>query len=1096
KYYINELIRGGILFFAIGLLYFLLTLLLEYFLWLNPPGRTVLFWLFIAVEAALFFKFIAIPVGRLFQFHRRISYREASNIIGNHFPEVNDKLLNLLQLAESRERSELLLASIEQRSSDLHPVPFRLAINLSENLKHTKYITLPVGVVLLIWISGSFQEVSKSYERVLNYQLAYEPPAPFQFLLVNETLNTIENKAFELQIKTIGKIIPENVHLHTGKEKYFMQGSNSGVFEYTFSNPREDITFYVSANGINSKSYRLRVTKVPALTDFQMELDYPAYTKKADVTIKNTGNVAVPEGTKITWHLKTKETRKVELILKDTSLLFSATEEEFKLARRFYNNAAYTISTSNQDLPNYENMGFRIDVLKDNYPEIEVTRETDTLNPQYIPFSGLISDDYGLTKLQLVYYPEGDEQDKKVLAFPLKVSNFSRFTYVFPENIQLEGGMTYQFYFEVFDNDALRGGKATKSTVFNYKKLTDAQRTQQQFEQQQETIENIDNSLKDIETREKELAQIARTNKEKEQLSFNEKRRLREFLERQQQQEQLMQQFTKELKDNLDDFQQENVEEDAFKELLKERLERQQKELERNEKLMEKLKEITDKIQQEELAKELEKLAKRQKNNKRNLEQLLELTKRYYVSAKASKLQQDLEKLARDQEELSEKRGKENTKEKQEGLNERFEEFQKEMDQLQQENKALKKPMELTQDKNAEQDIKSEQQNASENLERSEQQNNEQEQQQSQQKAQQQQKNAARKMKQMSAEMQQQMQAGSQQQAAEDAEMLRQILDNLVVFSFEQEALLSKFDTSTDSSPDFSKNLRRQNELRELFQHVDDSLFALSLRLPEVSETVNKEISEVYFNIDKALERLAETRIYQGVASQRYALTAANNLADFLSNTLDNMQEQLGMGSGQGNQPEMQLPDIIQSQEQLNQQMQNAMQQQSGEGEEKNKGKPNEGNSEQQGSEGESGEQDAGQLYEIYKQQQQLRQLLEQQLKDNMGTGAAKDAGELLKEMEQIENELLEKGLNEGTLQRMSNLKHQLLKLEEASFRQGKKQERESTTNREQFNTPQDRELPETKQYFNQVELLDRQAIHLHQIYKRKGEYYFKKDND
>lgn len=43
KYYINELIRGGILFFATGLLYFLITLLVEYFLWLSPTGRTILF---------------------------------------------------------------------------------------------------------------------------------------------------------------------------------------------------------------------------------------------------------------------------------------------------------------------------------------------------------------------------------------------------------------------------------------------------------------------------------------------------------------------------------------------------------------------------------------------------------------------------------------------------------------------------------------------------------------------------------------------------------------------------------------------------------------------------------------------------------------------------------------------------------------------------------------------------------------------------------------------------------------------------------------------------------------------------------------------
>ena len=90
KYYTNELIKGAILFFSIGLLYFLATLLIEHFLWLNSTGRTLLFWLFIAVELFLFIKFIAIPISRLLKLQKGIDYLDASKIIGNHFPEVND----------------------------------------------------------------------------------------------------------------------------------------------------------------------------------------------------------------------------------------------------------------------------------------------------------------------------------------------------------------------------------------------------------------------------------------------------------------------------------------------------------------------------------------------------------------------------------------------------------------------------------------------------------------------------------------------------------------------------------------------------------------------------------------------------------------------------------------------------------------------------------------------------------------------------------------------------------------------------------------------------------------------------------------------
>ena len=95
RYYTNELLKGAILFFAIGLLYLLITLFVEYVLWLNPTARTILFWVFIVVELGLFVKFIATPLAHLFKIRKGIGYDTASKLIGNHFPEVNDKLLNV-----------------------------------------------------------------------------------------------------------------------------------------------------------------------------------------------------------------------------------------------------------------------------------------------------------------------------------------------------------------------------------------------------------------------------------------------------------------------------------------------------------------------------------------------------------------------------------------------------------------------------------------------------------------------------------------------------------------------------------------------------------------------------------------------------------------------------------------------------------------------------------------------------------------------------------------------------------------------------------------------------------------------------------------
>ena len=92
KYYTNEIIKGSILFLSFGLLYFIFTLFIEYFLWLRPMARTFLFWVFILVEISLLIRFIALPVFKLLGIKKGISNVEASKIIGKHFNEIDDKL--------------------------------------------------------------------------------------------------------------------------------------------------------------------------------------------------------------------------------------------------------------------------------------------------------------------------------------------------------------------------------------------------------------------------------------------------------------------------------------------------------------------------------------------------------------------------------------------------------------------------------------------------------------------------------------------------------------------------------------------------------------------------------------------------------------------------------------------------------------------------------------------------------------------------------------------------------------------------------------------------------------------------------------------
>tara|TARA_R110000851_G_scaffold333364_1_gene512382 strand:- start:103823 stop:107212 length:3390 start_codon:yes stop_codon:yes gene_type:complete len=1113
KYYTNELIKGAILFFAIGLLYLLITLLVEYFLWLNPLGRRILFWAFVIVELGLFIRFIAFPLAKLFKLQQGIDYMQASKIIGNHFPQVNDKLLNVIQLNQNQRESELLAASIDQKATELQPVPFKSAVNFKNNAKYLKYAAIPILVFILFSALGGMDIFSSSYKRVVHYDTAFEPPAPFSFIVVNGDLNAVENKPFNLKIRTQGTAIPENASINYGGETYYMQQTAPGLFEYTFQQPVESIDFSLKANKVSSREYTLDVVKTPTLLNFEMVLDYPSYIGKRDETLKSTGNATIPEGTLVKWNVATKNTDAVTLKTADTSFSFTSKSTSFNFEKGVYNKFDYAITTSNEKLKDYENLAFTLNVVKDQYPEIDVQSKQDSTNTQRVFFLGQISDDYGLTKLRLVYFPEGGEKQAKTQALPLNKTNFDQFTYTFPGNLPLTEGVSYEYYFEVFDNDAIHNYKSSKSGIYSFRKLTKDELENEQLQNQQNAIKGLDKSLEEFKDQKQTLEELSRTQKEKNELNYNDKKKLENFLQRQKQQEELMKNFSKEMKEELQNFQPENQEKDPFKEELEKRLDENEERIKENEKLLEELEKLQDKIAKEELTEKLEKLSKQNKNQEKNLEQLLELTKRYYVEKKAEKLAEELFEMGEEQEKLADKPADENTKEAQEELNKKFEDYKKEMDELQKENDDLKKPIDIPEDKPTEQQIDEEQEKATDKLK-----------QQKPNDAGKNQKKAGQKMKQMSKAMQMQMKSGQMESIEEDAKMLRQIVDNLVVFSFQQEDLMETFKKIEYGNPIFGKKLNVQNDLKTNFEHIDDSIFALSLRQPMIGTQINTSLTEIQYNIDKSLERLAQNQSRQGIGNQQYTITGANDLAVMLSEILSNMQMQMSMsmgsGSGKGTPKPgsgssggFQLPDIIKKQESLSEKMKEGINKgkkgSKGEGEGEGDGDGSgDGNGEngENGRDGKNGNEKGdnkegngnsedlnGELFEIFKQQQDLRNQLQDRLSKESLNGKG---GDLLKKMEGIEQQLLDKGFNQNTLQQMLNLKYELLKLDKADLEQGQENRRESQTNKKDFRNNVQLAPDDIKKYFNTTEILNREALPLQQDYKTKVQEYFEEKDD
>ncbi len=1112
KYYTKELIKGILLFMVMGILFMLAVLGVEYFLWLSSTGRAVLFFCFLLLTAFLLYRFIFVPILYMLRIKRGITGKEASRLIGKHFPNVADKLLNLLDLADDENQSELLLASIEQRSRVLKPIPFTQAIDYRENFKYLKYFIIPLILFGIIYLSGNWGSFFDTYTRVVNYDLAYTPPAPFSFELKTKDLDVLGDRSYTVKVTTHGNIRPDFVYLEVnGKELILQEGNNE--FKHTFLPPLHSCDFRFSSGGVESEVYHLNVLDAPTIQNFEVGFEYPGYLNLKRDTLRGTGNATLPEGTLATWKISGDNTEEVHLVDKDTVMNFMNSRKGFVLSKRIYNTYGYEITSSNRNVADYEKLGFTFKIKKDAYPTIKVEQLKDTLNPNIFYFIGESTDDYGLGRIEVVCYEKGKHNEPQILILGRPNTNFHQFYYTFPSGLDLKEDVAYEYYFRAIDNDAIHGGKAIKSRVFGSQLLNSAELEKKILESQGAIIGNMDRTLDKLEGQDKELDKINRIQKEKNILNFNDQNQIRDFLHKQEEQEELMKKFSGQLRENL----QKSSNNDELNKMLQERLERQELEARKNERLLEELNKIADKINKEELSKRLEELGKKQQNGKRNLEQLLELTKRYYITGKASQLASDLDKLAEEQRKLSERDKKSPlAQEDQERLNSEFEELVRELDELEKDNKSLKKPLSLEIDKDKEQSIKEDQEGALEGIKEQRMHNGDDSGLQNDKSIGDKQKSAADKMKEMSGELSSSTaESGGGSTISEDAEMLRQILDNLVIFSFKQEKLFDALEGSNFGISDFSGTIKKQHELRSLFEHVDDSLFSLSLRRAELSEYVNEQITEVYYNIDKSLESIAENQIYQGVSYQKYVLNASNGLADFLADILDNMQQGLmsGSGSAQGEKG-FQLPDIIKGQGSLKGKMKGlgeskGSKPKGSKGESNGEGKGEEGKGEdRKGQKGKSGfdpsgngkdqgvgESELREIYEIYKQQQILREELGKQLKDMINNDERKLGEKLIRQMEDFEDDLIENGITNRTLAKINTIEHELLKLENATLTKGKKQEREGRTNLNSFKNPILSCPDFLDNYRNETEILNRQTLPLRPNFQIKVKEYFEKDD-
>ncbi len=1062
KYYKNHLLRGLIYSIGLVLLFFVAVTALEYYAHFNSIVRTILFYSFVAATGFVVVKYIATPLSKLYMLGKIISHEEAANIIGKHFSNVQDKLLNVLQLQNestlSSSHSELIEASINQKTKELNPVPFNSAIDLTENKKYLKYALIPTLLIAVILFSAP-SIIKDGTKRLVQHSDYFEKESPFQFVITNSDLRTLAQQDFELNVKITGDEVPDVVFVEIDGNEFKLNKENIVNFNYVFKNVQKNIHFNLAADGFKSKEYELVALPNPLLLNFDISLAYPKYLNKKDEVFNNTGDLVVPSGTKISWTFKTQNTNQLRLNFNDTSFAVPvASENVFNYSVRLFRDKTYSVSTSNQFLKSKDSVTYTINVIPDAYPQINVEEKKDSNATKRIYFRGDVKDDYGFSKLTFNYRfisntdSSSTENLKKITpqasAIAVsKVTTQDQFSHYWDmSELGVSPGDQIEYYFEVWDNDGVNGNKSSRSQKMIFKAPTLKELAESTDKNNTKIKDDLEESIRQAKDVQKELADLQRKVAEKKNLSYDEKKKLQALLEKQ-----------KELQKKVENIKNENLQnnqkQSEYKQLDEKIMEKQKQLEELFDKVMtpelkekyDELQKLLEKLDKEKIQEALEKMKLDNKDIMKELDRNLEIFKQLEVEQKIQENINKLNDLSKKEDALSKKSEDKNAdskeqKAKQDDLNKKFDALQKDMNALEKKNSEMEEPKKMEDTQQKQDEIQKDMQKSSDQLSDNKKKD-----------AAKSQKDAAKKMQELSQQMEQMQQQEQQEQLGEDINKLRDILENLIHLSFGQEALMSDLSKTKTNDPQFYKLNQKQKKLQDDAKMIEDSLLALSKRNPKIKADVNREISAINMNMDKAVVDIAEAQTpsmdgknhkQEAASRQQFAMTSINNLALMLNEALSAMQAEAkkpgkpGSGScskpgGKGQKPSM--ANMRAMQEALNQQIKKLK-----EGMEKGGNKP--GNKPGMGNGGMSQE-----LAKLAAQQAAIRQEIQKMSdminKNGNGAGGMSKIAEI---MEETETDLVNKMLSQETINRQEEILTRLLESEKAEKEREMDEKRQS----------------------------------------------------
>ena len=920
--------------------------LIEALLVCSSTVRTLLLGAAVLGLVLLTARLVVIPLLQWTNVLNGISEREFALLVGEKFPDIKDRLKNILDIFDEQTGDtgrregfhpqyspELIDASFADLQKAAASARFSEVVSTERLRSAEKLFAITEVCSAILFVVPAFNLPFAAY-RLIHFNTDFRPPAAFAFLVQPGDAEIVKGESLPLSISLLAtgkggspirRALPKSITLSVRQtnmapeDQYEIAMDSSGQFHFTLAALRQSLQYHLEAEEIRSKDYVVNVTDRPLVRSLKIKITPPAYSRLPQQNLDdNIGDVTALPGTRIQWRVE------VSKALEHASIVFG-NGQELKLLpegmifageQTLRRTSTYHIALEDSEgVRNVDPIEYKLGLLTDEVPSVvieEPGRNVDVTEAMNVPLRIKIHDDFGFTALKLSFrlihsrYEQPQENFSTVpitLGASAKSSTDGDVEYLWNVSpLGLVPEDVVEYHAEVFDNDDVSGPKKGVSESFLLRLPSLDEVFADADKGQSEAVEKMDQSLEEAQDLKKNLDELSQDMKKNQQLDWQKQKKVEETLQRYQELTKKVEEASKSVEAMTQEMQKNNIlsSETMEKYMELQRLLQQINSPEFQE-AMKKMQQAMQNVSPDQLRQAMQQVQFSEEAFRQSIERTVQLLKRIQVEQKMDEMVKRAKDLEQQQENLEKETAASNQSEqqkmaelarKQEDITAQLAELQKQLAELR------KKMEEFPSDMPMKQLEKAEEAARDSSMEQSMKESAHQLRSQKPQQATGSQQKASKGMQQMEqkfSEMQEQLLSNQMNEAMNG---MKKAMTDLLELSQQEEELKNQSQLINPNSQQFRDIAEKQLGLQGDLAHLTNNLMELSDKSFVVTPELGHAIGKATANMAQAMTSLEQRNGQQASGQQKDAMTSLNQAASVAQSSMDAMQQGSQGGAG------------------------------------------------------------------------------------------------------------------------------------------------------------------------------------------------------